>query len=131
MRKQGDAWTEREAAALRKLSKIGITQTEAARRLGRHQSTISVRSRLAGLRWNPPSKRPPSKKPAPRGPKPRPWTVTDDQLLAQLAASGVPIGLAANQIDRRYNTTLRHAKLLGLRFERDRGAWSRRKQPRH
>jgi hypothetical protein len=37
-------------------------------------------------------------------------------MLKQQAADGVPIGLAANRIDRRYNTVLKHARRLGLKF---------------
>jgi hypothetical protein len=122
VRKPGDEWTEAEARTLRRLSRIGVTKSEAGRRLGRHASTISHRSRQAGLTWKQPPKRPPRAKPAPKGPRFKPWTEKDDLLLAQLAASGVPIGLAANQVDRRYNTVLRHAKLLRLKFTRDRKA---------
>ena len=128
MRKPGDMWTEADAKALRVLSRIGITKSEAARRLGRHQSTISNHSRLAGLTWKPPPKGPPRPKPAPKGPRPRPWTENDDLLLAQLAAAGVPKGLAANRLDRAYNTVWIHAKRLGLIFERDREARLRHKQ---
>jgi hypothetical protein len=78
MRQRGDEWTEAEAAALGELSRIGITKSEAARRLGRHQSTISVRARRAGLRWKPPPKRLPSEKPAPVGPSSRSWTSEDE-----------------------------------------------------
>ena len=84
MRKPGDIWTKAEAKALREMSRIGITKTEAARRLGRHPSTISVHARQAGLTWKPPRKRLPRPKPAPKGPRPRPWTEKDDVLLAQL-----------------------------------------------
>jgi phosphoglycolate phosphatase-like HAD superfamily hydrolase len=127
MRKPGDRWTKAEAKALRKLSTIGITKSEAAHRLGRHYSTVSVHARMAGLSWKPPE-RPPQPKPAPKGPRPRPWTEKDDRLLAQLATEGVPIGQATNRMDRAYNTVLKHAKRLDLRFERDREASSRRKK---
>lgn len=128
MRKRGDRWTKAETNSLRALSKIGITKSEAAGRLERHQSTISNHSRLAGLTWKPPPKGPPRPKPAPKGPRPRPWTENDDLLLAQLAAAGVPKGQAANRLDRAYNTVWKHAKRLGLIFERDREAWLRHKQ---
>ena len=128
MRKRGDKWTKAEAKALGVLSKIGITKSEAARRLGRHQSTISDRSRLARLTWKPPPKRPRRAEPAPTGLWPRPWTEKDDLLLAQLAATEVPIGRAANRMDRAYNTVWKHAKRLGLKFERDREARLRHKQ---
>jgi hypothetical protein len=39
----------------------------------------------------------------------------------------MPVGLAANQMDRAYNTALKHAKRLGLKFERDRHARLRHK----
>jgi hypothetical protein len=125
---RGEVWTKADATALRRLSTIGITRVEAARRLGRHPSTISDRARLAGLRWKPPPKSAPRPKPTHKVPRPRPWTEKDDLLLAQLAATGVPVGLAANRIDRTYNTVLRHVKLLGLKFGRDREARSRHGQ---
>jgi hypothetical protein len=128
MRKSGDMWKKTDARSLRQLSRIGISKSEAARRLGRHPSTISVRSRLAGLTWKSPPKRPRPTKPAPKGPRGRPWTEKDDRQLTQLATAGVPIGRTANQVDRAYNTVLKHAKLLGLQFQRDREAWLRRKQ---
>jgi phosphoglycolate phosphatase-like HAD superfamily hydrolase len=128
MRKLADGWTRAEAAALLRLSKIGISKSEAARRLGRHQSTISVHARLAGLTWKPPPKRPPQAKPRPKGPRPRPWTDNDDRLLAQLAAAGVPIGQATNRMDRAYNTVLKQAKRLRLKFERDREGRTRHKR---
>jgi hypothetical protein len=128
MRRRGDVWTNAEARALRELSKLGITKVEAARRLGRHHSTIRVHARLEGLTWKPPPKRPLRPKRAPEGPKPRPWTERDDRLLAQLAAAGVPKGLAANRMDRAYNTVWKHAKRLELKFERDREARLRRKR---
>lgn len=128
MRRRGDGWTEAEARALRTLSRIGITRSEAALRLGRHPSTISVHARLAGLTWKPPPKRPPRPRPAPKGLIPRPWTDREDLLLAKFAAAGVPIGQAANRMDRAYNTVLKHAKRLELRFERDRDARTRHKR---
>jgi hypothetical protein len=125
MRRQGDSWTSAESAALRKLAALGISRVEAARRLGRHASTISVRARRAGLKWTPPPAPPKSKKAMPAGPSARPWTDEDDRMLKQLAAGGVPIGVAANRIDRRYNTVLKHARRLGLKFAR----WTRVTRP--
>jgi len=48
--------------------------------------------------------------------------------LKQLAADGTPVGLAANEMDRAYNTVRNHAKGLGLKFERDRFARIRHRQ---
>jgi transposase len=72
MRKRGDVWTE--AKALREMSTLGISKSEAARRLGRHSSTISVRSRRADLRWTSQPKQIRKAKPPPLGPIARPWT---------------------------------------------------------
>lgn len=115
-------WAEAEADALREMASLGISKSEAARRLGRHPSTVSIHSRRVRLEWTPPPKRPRRDKQLPVGPIPRPWTDVDDRLLTELAAAGVPIGLAANHIDRDYNTTRSHSKQLGLKFERDRKA---------
>lgn len=60
----------------------------------------------------------------------RQWTPIEDQWLAKLAAMGTPVGLAANEMDRSYNTVLRHAKLLGLKFQRDRQARLRHRSDR-
>jgi hypothetical protein len=121
MRRPGDIWTKKEAAALRKMATAGISRTEAARRLGRHASTVSKHILLMELEWKPPPREPRAVKPL-LGPAPRPWSEKDDLRLTQLAAEGVPIGLAANRIGRAYNTVLKHAKRLGLKFERDRFA---------
>jgi hypothetical protein len=119
-------WTEAEAEALREMASLGISKSEAARRpLGRHSATISVRSRRADVRWTPPPKQSRKAKPPPLGPIPRPWTEEDDRLLSELAASGVPVGLAAKEIDCDRNTTLRHSKLLGLIWQRDTRARAR------
>ena len=96
--------------------------------LGRHASTVSEHIVLAGLTRKTPPKKPKAPKPTPPGP--RPWGEKDDLLLTRLAAEGVPIGLAANQIDRAYNTVWKHAKRLGLKFERDRLARLRHRSSR-
>jgi hypothetical protein len=121
MRRPGDIWTKEEAAALLKMATMGVTRTEAARRLGRHASTVLKHIMLARIEWKPPARKPRPEKPL-LGPTARPWSEKDDQLLTRLAAEGVPIGLAANRMDRAYNTVLKHAKRLGLKFERDRFA---------
>ncbi len=72
MRKRGDVWTEAAAEALREMASLGISKSEAARRLGRHPARISVRSRRAELRWTPAPKQPRKAKPPPLGPIPRP-----------------------------------------------------------
>jgi DNA-binding CsgD family transcriptional regulator len=127
MRKRGDAWTAAESEALRQLSTAGITKSEAARRLGRHAWTIYSHSRRAGLKWTPPP-RPRSENPAGISLSSRPWTTEEDRKLMQLASQGVPIGLAANQMDRAYNTVRKHAGRLGLAFDRDRQARARHRQ---
>jgi len=59
---------------------------------------------------------------------PRPWTAEDDRRLTQLAPDGMPVGLAANEMDRAANTLRSHAKRVGLRFERDRLSRIRHRQ---
>jgi len=46
----------------------------------------------------------------------------------QLAPDGMPVGLAANEMDRADNTLRSHAKRVGLRFERDRLSRIRHRQ---
>jgi len=48
--------------------------------------------------------------------------------LTQLAPDGMPVGLAANEMDRADNTLRSHAKRVGLRFERDRLSRIRHRQ---
>jgi transposase-like protein len=129
VRRRGDKWTDAEAALLRELAAAGVSRAEAARRLGRHPSTVSVRVRRDGLHWTPPARNPTPERLARAQPSWRPWTDEDDDLLKQLAAEGIPIGIAANQMDRAYNTALKHAKRLGLNFQRDRLSRQRRKLP--
>jgi hypothetical protein len=42
-----------------------------------------------------------------------------------LAVAGTPLGLAANALNRDYNTTLRHSRRLGLKWQRDTQARAR------
>jgi hypothetical protein len=94
------------------------------------RATVSLlRDRLRSLlRQPPPASVPAPDQPRPNGTVARPWTSEDDQMLTQLASDGVPIGLAANQLDRAYNTVLKHARSLGLQFERDRYGRTRHKE---
>jgi transposase len=127
MRRPGDIWTEKEEARLRKMATMGITRTEAARRLGRHASTVSEHIRLAGLEWKSPrARRRPSKRAA--GKKMvRYWTQEEHLKLEELAATGMGIGRAAMEIDRDLAATWRKARSWGIKF---RGQPQKRQAPR-
>lgn len=96
---------------------------------GGRATVSSLRVALRSLLQEPQDRpRPNRVRPRNVRPGPRLWTSKDDLLLTQLAADGVPIGLAANQLDRAYSTVVKHAHALGLQFERDRQARIRHRE---
>lgn len=104
-----------EKRQLRELATAGISMVEGGRRLHRDPSTVVRHSHLLGLNW----RRPPAvtkAQPTRREPSPNAWTEPDDRWLLALAAAGWTVGLAANEMDRAYNTVLRHSKKPGIRW---------------
>lgn len=118
------AWTTAESDRLIELASTGITRIEAAALMGRGAGILRAHARALGLDWVDPA--PPVREP--KGLPPRPWTAEEDRRLSELATQGVPIGLAANHMDRAYNTVVLHARRLRLSFERDRLARTRHRR---
>jgi hypothetical protein len=121
------AWAKADSDRLIKLAGRGITRRKAAELMRRDVGTVRSHAEALGLSWAEPPRLAP-KPSEPRGPIPRPWTTDDDRALTELAHDGLPVGLAANEMDRAYNTVRTHARRLGLTFERDRYARVRHRQ---